>query len=144
MHAHRAFGDCETQTGATATLPIARILRAIERTENLFERPFGNTLAAIANTDHRKTVATTILPPQFNFYCRSFRREANRIAHDVLNGAAQQFLNTIYRTSLGPNNLHRTIHAARFEISIFRNVAHQCGEIDFSPFAAVSTALEAG
>src|SRR5689334_7408441 len=85
VHSHRAFGDRQAEAGAATTLPVACILGAIERTKDLLERFFRNAPATITHANHR----VAILSLQRNLDRRSLRRVTNRVAHDILNRAAQ-------------------------------------------------------
>src|SRR6185503_20134234 len=98
MHAHGALRDRETEPGAAATLAIASVLGAIERTKDPLERIFGHTVATISHADHSEIVAAAILLSQRHFNSRSFRRVAHRITHHILHRTAQQLFNAINRT----------------------------------------------
>src|ERR1051326_4684790 len=141
MHAHRTFGDCETETGAAATLTIACIFCSIERTKNSLERVFRYAVTAISHADDGEVVTAAILLTQRHFNCGSLGRVTNCIAHHILNRTAQQLLNAVDRTVVTRNHVHRAIHAARLEVRIVRNFAYERSEIDLSSLTIISAAF---
>src|SRR5689334_10590108 len=142
MHAHGAFGDRETETGAAATLTIACILGPIERTKNRLERVVRYAVATIPDANHGELITVSILLSQRHFDRRSFRRVTNRIAHHVFDRAAQQLFNAIDRTVVTRNDVYRAIHTARFEVRIVRHLAHERSEINLGSLTIIGAAFE--
>ena len=138
MHAHCPFRDREADAGATATLSIARILGSIKRTKDLFERLFRYTLTSVSDAYY----GTSVLSTKRDLNRRPLWRVTNRIAHDIFNRTAKQFLNAVYRTLFTRNYLHRTIRAARFEITIFSDFTHERRKIHIRSLPTICAAFE--
>src|SRR5215203_4855474 len=142
MHSNGTLGDCQSQTCTTTTLSITCIFCSIEWSEDLFKRFFGNAISAITNTDHCEMVVAAVLLSKCNFNRSTLRRIANSITHHVLDGASQQFFDTINRAIVTRDNLHRAIQTSCFKISILGNIPHKLGEIDIAPFPSIGSTLK--
>ncbi len=81
---------------------------------------------------------------EFDFNLRAFGRVLHRIANHVLDGASQQLFITDDSTALTRCEFHRTLAAARFEVSIARDLAHQQRQVKFGFQDFVRAAFQPG